>query len=98
MWLLFPLPTSCAHPFIFFNIFICSFHFVQAVASFGSSSRFHISFPLARYSVLISISAGNTSDLREILLIMAAHMLVGLFAKHGVVSFQSLKSIYQRIK
>jgi hypothetical protein len=46
----------------------------------------------------MSVSAGTTSDLREILLVMAAHMLIGLFAKHGVVSFQSLKSIYQRIK
>jgi hypothetical protein len=52
----------------------------------------------ARYSVVASFIAGNTSDLREILLIMAAHMLVGLFAKYGVVSFQTLKTIYQRYK
>jgi hypothetical protein len=46
----------------------------------------------------MSVSAGNTYDLREILLVMAAHMLVGLFAKHGVVSIQTLKLLYQRIR
>jgi hypothetical protein len=46
----------------------------------------------------MSVSAGNTNDLREILLVMAFHMLVGLFAKHGVVSIQTLKTLYQRIR
>jgi len=46
----------------------------------------------------MSVSAGSTNDLREILLVMAVHMLVGLFAKHGVVSIQTLKTLYQRIR
>jgi hypothetical protein len=51
-----------------------------------------------RYSIVLSFSSDNAGDVREMFLIMAAHMLIGLFAKHGVASYQTLKTIYQRVR
>jgi hypothetical protein len=47
---------------------------------------------------MTNFNAGNVSDLREVLLILAAHMLVGLFAKYGIASFQTLKTVYQSVR
>jgi hypothetical protein len=46
----------------------------------------------------MSFSSGNFSDLRESMLIFAAHLLVGLFTRYGIASFQTLKSLYQEIR
>ena len=47
---------------------------------------------------MVTIGSGDASALREISLIMALHMLVGLMAKHGVASFATLKSMFSSIR
>lgn len=57
-----------------------------------------LSFAFLMYSLMTNFNSGNVSDLREVLLILAAHMLVGLFAKYGIASFQTLKTVYQSVR